>query len=107
MFGIRNSGLSSSSRPYTQSIGRGLYFYWRGRVGPRFWTIVGGIGVAFGWLGHFSPFTDQPPQHILNAYTSVAAGWLALICLIALMLALIAAEIYAGRLWVLQRNAAR
>jgi hypothetical protein len=52
----------------------GLYFYWHGRVGPRFWAIIGSIGVTFDLLGNFSPFTDQSPQHILNSYTSVAAG---------------------------------
>jgi uncharacterized membrane protein YGL010W len=46
-------------------------------------------------------------RSIFSAYTSVAAGWLGLICLIALMLAFVGAEIYAGRLWVLQRSAKR
>ena len=80
-------------------IGFGLYLYLKNKVGPRFWAIVAGIGVAFGWLAHFSPFTDQPPQYILRAYESAAAGWLALGCLVALMLVLITAAIYAGYLW--------
>ena len=80
-------------------IGFGLYLYLKNKVGPRFWAIVAGIGVAFGWLAHFSPFTNQPPQYILRAYESAAAGWLALGCLVALMLVLIIAAIYAGYLW--------
>jgi hypothetical protein len=58
--------------------GGGLYLYVKGTIGPRFWAIVGGIGVVLGWLGHFSPFTDQPPRYILGAYASSAAGWFAL-----------------------------
>jgi H+/gluconate symporter-like permease len=79
-------------------LGCGLYLYRQGWVGPRYWAIVAGIGVAVGWLGHFSPFTDQPPQHILNAYRSAALGWLALGCLVALMLVLIIGVIYAAYL---------
>src|SRR5262245_35195853 len=76
-------------------VGGGLYFYVKGRIGPRFWAIVGGLGLAVGWLGHFSPFTDQPPRHIVDAYATGAAGWLALGWLIMLMLTLIAATFYA------------
>jgi len=86
-------------------IGLGLYLYWTVRVGPRFLAIAAGLGAAFGWFGHFSPFTDQPPQHILHAYRSAAVGWLALSWLIALMLTLIVATIYAGKLWLRQRRA--
>lgn len=48
-------------------IGLGLTLYLKGKVGPPFWALVGGVGVAFGWFGHFSPFTDQPLRHILYA----------------------------------------
>ena len=81
-------------------IGVGLYLYVTNKVGPRFWAIGAALGVAFGWLAHFSPFTDQPPRYILNAYPSAAAGWLALACLVALMLILIASALYAGHLWL-------
>src|SRR5262245_51235131 len=87
-------------------IGLGLYLYWTGRVGPRFFAIAAGLGAAFGWFGHFSPFTDQPPQHILHAYRSAAAGWLAVGWLVALMLTLIVTTIYAGTLWLARRRAA-
>ena len=79
---------------YTVPAG-GLYLYVKNKVGPRFWAIVAGLGVALGWLGHFSPFTDQPPQYIWAAYKSAAAGWLAVGCLVALMLVLIVTGIYA------------
>jgi len=77
----------------------GLYLYAKGRIGPGFWAILASVGVAFGWLAHFSRFTDQPPAYILGAYQSVAAGWLALLGLVALMLVLIVTAVYAGYLW--------
>jgi hypothetical protein len=79
-------------------VGWGLYLYVMGKIGPRLWAIVGGIGVVGGWLGHFSPFTDQPPRYILGAYASAAAGWFALAWLIMLMLVLIVATVYATHL---------
>ena len=85
-------------------IGLGLTLYLKGKVGPLFWALVGGVGVAFGWFGHFSPFTDQPPRHILHAYASAAVGWLALGCLVALMLVLIIAVVYAVNLWARQNK---
>jgi uncharacterized membrane protein HdeD (DUF308 family) len=81
------------------TIASGLYFYSKNKIGPGFWVIFGSLGLAFGWLAHFSPFTDQPPQYILSAYESIVAGWLALSCLIGLMLALAAATGYASYLW--------
>ncbi|HKA34397.1 MAG TPA: hypothetical protein VKH64_14340, partial [Candidatus Binatia bacterium] len=48
-------------------IGFGIYFYRRDKIGPRFWAIFAALGAAFGWLGHFSPFTDQPPRYIFSA----------------------------------------
>jgi hypothetical protein len=77
----------------------GLYLYSKGKVGARFWAIFAGAGLAFGWLGHFSPFTDQPARYVFNAYESVIAGWLALSCLLALMLTLMIAAVYAAYLW--------
>ena len=83
-------------------LGFGLYFYLTNKVGPGFWAIVAGIGVLFGWLAHFSPFTDQTPQYICNAYKTPAIGWLALIWLVALMISLIVAGLYAEYLWARQ-----
>jgi len=80
-------------------IGVGLYLYLKSRVGPLFWAFVAGAGVVVLWLAHLSPFTDQPPQYILRAYESVTAGWLALTCLVPLMLALIVGAFYAEYLW--------
>ena len=77
----------------------GLYFYLKNKVGPLFWAIVAGTGVAFGWLAHFSPFTEQPPQYIYRAYETPALGWLAVAWLVALMLVLIITAIYGQYLW--------
>jgi hypothetical protein len=82
-----------------------IVLYRRGTLGPRFWTIFGAVSVTVGWLGHFSPSSEQPPQHILHAYQSPLVGWLAVGCLVALMLTLIAITIYAGRLWARARRA--
>jgi hypothetical protein len=48
-------------------LGFGLYFYHKIRIGPLFWAIVAGTGVALGWLAHFSPFAEQTPQYIYRA----------------------------------------
>jgi len=76
-----------------------LYLYRRGKLGPPFWAIFGTVAVAVGWLGHFSPFTGQPPEFIFRAYQSWLAGWLAVGTLGGLMLALIAITLRAGMLW--------
>jgi hypothetical protein len=80
-------------------LGFGLFFYLKGKLGPLFWAIFAGIGVALGWLAHFSPFAEQTPQAIYHAYATPAAGWLAVAVLSALMLSLIATAIYAEYLW--------
>jgi hypothetical protein len=61
-------------------LGLGLVLYRTQRVGPRFWTMVGLVGLAFGWLAHFSPFTDQPPAVILAAHPSRWAGSRSPVC---------------------------
>ena len=80
-------------------LGLALFFYLRNKIGPLFWAVTAGIGVALGWLAHFSPFTDQTPQYIFRAYASPVAGSLAVALLAALMLALIVTTIYAEYLW--------
>jgi hypothetical protein len=77
-----------------------LVLYRRGKLGPRFWAIFGVLSVTAGFLGHFSPFSEQPPQYILHAYRSAMVGWLAVGTLVALILTLIAITLYAGRLWL-------
>jgi hypothetical protein len=82
------------------AIGLTFLLYRRNRVGPRFFTIASLGGLVFGWLGHFSPYTDQPPSYILNAYQSATAGWIALSQLLALVLVLALTAVYSGYLWV-------
>jgi hypothetical protein len=81
------------------AIGTGLCLYVKGKVGPRFWTIFAFAGVLFGWAAHFSPFTEQPPSYILSAYNYGLAGWVALGVLLALMLVMGVAGVYAAYLW--------
>jgi hypothetical protein len=80
-------------------LGLALFLTLKNKLGPLFWAIGGGIGVALGWLAHFSPFTDETPQDIYRAYATPAAGWLAVAWLVALMLTLIVTAIYAEYLW--------
>src|SRR3712207_3781073 len=86
-------------------LGSGLWLTWKNKVGPRFWTVLSVLGLAFGWISHFSPFTDQNTTAIRAAYQSPIAGWLAVACLLALMLILMVGAIYAGYLWA--RSASR
>jgi hypothetical protein len=80
-------------------LGLALFFYLKNELGPRFWAIGAGIGVALGWRAHFSPFSYETPQYIYHAYATPAAGWLAVAWLVALMLVLITMAIYAEYLW--------
>jgi len=77
----------------------GLWFYRAGPVGPRFWTIVGLLGLGLGWLSHFSPMIDQPLSVIYQGYTAPWAGVLAVGCLFLLMLSVLGATLLAGYLW--------
>ncbi len=80
-------------------LGIGLWLYRENRVGPRFWTITGAVGLAFGWLSHFSPSTDQPAHFIFESYHSPFAGSLAVACLLTLMALVSIATIYSTFLW--------
>ena len=55
-------------------LGLGLVWYRRHRIGPRFWMLVGAVGLAFGWLSHFSPFTDQPLAVIVGGLCVARGG---------------------------------
>jgi len=80
-------------------MGLGVSLYRAGRVGARFWTVVGLLGLGLGWLSHFSPMTDQPVAVIYQGYTAPWAGVLAVGCLVLLMLSVFGATIFAGYLW--------
>jgi hypothetical protein len=88
-------------------LGTGLFLYTKNKVGPRFWTIISVLGLGFGWLSHFSPYTDQNTKVIQDAYQSALAGWLALTCLVTLMLVLIVGAVYAGYQWMCETRRGR
>ena len=92
-------GLVIVSLVLYSAIGTGLYLSAKGTVGPRFWTIFAVAGLLVGWAAHFSPFTEQPPAYILRAYNYALAGWVALGVLVALMLVMGVAGVYAAYLW--------
>ena len=48
----------------------GVRLYRSGLVGPRFWVMVGVLGLGLGWLSHFSPMTDQPVSVIYHGYAA-------------------------------------
>ncbi len=77
----------------------GVRSYRAGWIGPRFWTILGFLGLGFVWLSHFSPMTDQPVSVIYNGYMTPFAGAVAVGCLFALMMSVLATTIFAGYLW--------
>lgn len=81
-------------------IGVTFVLYRKDRIGPRYFTIVSLAGFSFGWFAHFSPYSDQTPRDILNAYDSATAGWIALAVLLALMLTLALTALYAGYCWI-------
>jgi hypothetical protein len=80
-------------------MGLGVLLYRAGRVGARFWTIVGILGLGLGWLSHFSPMTDQPVSIIYQGYAVPWVGMLAVGCLFLLMFSVLGATVFAGYLW--------
>jgi|CXWL01.1.fsa_nt_gi hypothetical protein len=80
-------------------VGLGSVGYRRGAVGPRFWACIGLGGLAFGWLSHFSPFTDQPVSVIFHAYHAPVMGGIAVALLMLLMLVVLAATVQAFVYW--------
>lgn len=89
-----------------RAIGAGLFLYAKGKVGARFWTVFAFAGVLFGWAAHFSPFTEQPPSFILRAYNYGLAGCVAVGVLMALMLVMGVAGMYAAHPWGAQSRRA-
>lgn len=85
-------------------MGVGVLLYRAGRVGARFWTIVGLLGFGLGWFSHFSPMIDQPLSVIYQGYTDPWAGVLAIICLVLLMMCILGATVFAGYLWKQQHR---
>ena len=81
-------------------IGLSFFLYRQSKIGPRYFTVAASAGFAFGWFAHFSPYTDQPPGYILNAYESATAGWIALSLLLVLMLTLALTVVYGGYHWM-------
>jgi len=81
---------------------------------PVAFILAGDMAVAY-FMAHaprgFFPLLNAGergrPQYICSAYGSVAAGWLAVACLAALMLVLVAATIYATYLWGRQAAVAK
>jgi hypothetical protein len=77
----------------------GVRLYRSGLVGPRFWALVGVLGLGLGWLSHFSPMTDQPVSVIYHGYAAPWAGVLAVGCLFLLLFSVLGATVFAGYLW--------
>jgi hypothetical protein len=80
-------------------MGLGVWLYRSGLVGPRFWVMVGVLGLGLGWLSHFSPMTDQPVSVIYHGYAAPWAGGVAVGCLFLLMFSVLGATVFAGYLW--------
>ena len=85
-------------------IGVGVRLSRREVVGPLFWAIIGCGELVFGWLSHFSPFTDQPLHVIYGSYHNATGGALAVLCLMLLMGVVLTATLYSIYLWHHQRH---
>lgn len=77
----------------------GLYLFAQRRVGPAFWAILTGAGAIVVGFIHLTPFGDEPPREVLDAYESSAAGALALGIVLALVAALLTTSVYAAVRW--------
>lgn len=80
-------------------MGLGVWFYRAGRVGPRFWAIVGVLGLGLGWLSHFSPMTDQPVSVIYPCVYGFLGRAVAVGCLFLLMFSVLSTTVFAAYLW--------
>ncbi len=80
-------------------MGVGVHLYRTRHMAPRFWTMVGVLGLGLGWLSYFSPMTDQTVSAIYYGYTDPWVGGLAVLCLFGLMVTVLSATIFAGYLW--------
>ncbi len=80
-------------------LGLGVRLYRSGLVGPRFWVMVGVLGLGLGWLSHFSPMTDQPVSVIYHGYAAPWSGGVAVGCLFLLLFSVLGATVFAGYLW--------
>jgi hypothetical protein len=91
--------------PFTYSlvvyplIGLGLYLWTRRAVGPGYWALLAAGGLLFVGLTHLGPSAAEPPQDIIGAYASPAAGWAAFGLLLVFLGTLAALALYAARLW--------
>ena len=77
----------------------GLYLFSRRLVGSGFWTILTGAGALVVGFIHATPFGDEHPRDVFEAYDSAVAGGLAVAIAFALVAALVAASVYAGVQW--------
>jgi hypothetical protein len=89
------------------AIAGALLLYLKKMIGPLWFSIGGGAGAALLWLAHLSPFSDQTPQTIYDAYQTRAAGLAAEILLYAIMLTLLAIAFYGEYLWARGLDARR
>lgn len=79
-----------------------LYYYFRGRLGAIFWTVIGALGATVLWFAHLSPASDQRPDDIYAKYANPAAGLAASGVVYALMAALVALAVYGA--WLAARR---
>jgi hypothetical protein len=86
-------------------IATGLVLYRAGRVGPGFWALVSGGGVAFVSAVHFGPWAVEPPRDGPDPYDPPVLGWLAFAWLVAFVAVLAITCVYETRLWWQQRQA--
>lgn len=96
--------LAGEVNPFTYSlfiypaIAIGLVLSLRGRVGPRFWSMLSGGGALFVGAVHLGPVAGDAVAAIPGAYGSPLAGGIAVAGLAALVVALVTAFVHETRL---------
>ena len=102
--------LNHDVTPFTFALGvyvavvAGTLLSRRGVVGPRYWAILSGIGVAFVAGTHYGPFADDPPSAFTAAYGSHTYATLATVWLWLFLLSLTAATLYCASRWAILRH---
>jgi hypothetical protein len=77
-------------------VGAALYFYFRGKLGEKFWAVIGLLGALAVWFAHLSPASEQRPPDIYAMYGNAAAGLAASGVVYAMMLSFVALALYSG-----------
>ena len=104
--------LTEQATPFTYSLGvypliaLGLYLSFRRSSGSGYWLVLSGAGAVFLAAVHLGPTAIEPPEDIIDQYSSPLPGWLAFGWLLALIAVLVLLFVYETRQWRRDRRGA-